>query len=190
VAKKGEKVGLIKVRLYRPFSMDHFLAALPKTVKAISVLDRTKEPGCAGEPMYQDVNHGPGRGPVGGKLPFAMPKVVGGRYGLSSKEFTPAMVKAVYDDLKKPAPKNHFTVGINDDVTHTSLPVDYSFSTETDAVKRCLFYGLGSDGTVVPTRTRSRSSAKSPASTPRATSSMTRRRPAPSPCRTCALDQT
>jgi pyruvate-ferredoxin/flavodoxin oxidoreductase len=148
LAKKGEKVGLVKVRLYRPFSMDHLVAALPKTVKAISVLDRTKEPGCAGEPMYQDVITALAETQSAGKLPFAMPKVVGGRYGLSSKEFTPAMVKAVFDDLKKPAPKNHFTVGINDDVTHTSLPVDYSFSTETDAVKRCLFYGLGSDGTV------------------------------------------
>jgi pyruvate-ferredoxin/flavodoxin oxidoreductase len=148
LAKRGEKVGLVKVRLYRPFSMEHFLAALPKTVKAISVLDRTKEPGCAGEPMYQDAITALAEAQAAGKLPFAMPKVVGGRYGLSSKEFTPAMVKAVYDDLKKPAPKNHFTVGINDDVTHTSLDVDYSFSTETDSVKRCLFYGLGSDGTV------------------------------------------
>jgi pyruvate-ferredoxin/flavodoxin oxidoreductase len=148
LAKKGEKVGLVKVRLYRPFSMDHLIAALPKSVKAISVLDRTKEPGCAGEPMYQDVITALAEAQSNGKLPFAMPKVVGGRYGLSSKEFTPAMVKAVFDDLKKPAPKNHFTVGINDDVTHTSLAVDYSFSTETDAVKRCLFYGLGSDGTV------------------------------------------
>jgi len=148
LAKKGEKVGLVKVRLYRPFSMEHFVAALPKTVKAISVLDRTKEPGCAGEPMYQDAITALAEAQVAGTLPFAMPKVVGGRYGLSSKEFTPAMVKAVFDDLKKPAPKNHFTVGINDDVTHTSLPVDYSFSTETDSVKRCLFYGLGSDGTV------------------------------------------
>ena len=148
LAKKGEKVGVVKVRLYRPFSMDHLIAALPKSVKAISVLDRTKEPGCAGEPMYQDVITALAEAQSNGKLPFAMPKVVGGRYGLSSKEFTPAMVKAVFDDLKKPAPKNHFTVGINDDVTHTSLAVDYSFSTETDAVKRCLFYGLGSDGTV------------------------------------------
>ena len=148
LAKKAEKVGLIKVRLYRPFSMDHLIAALPKSVKAISVLDRTKEPGCAGEPMYQDVVTALAEAQSAGKLPFAMPKVVGGRYGLSSKEFTPAMVKAVFDDLKKPAPKNHFTVGINDDVTHTSLAVDYSFSTETDSVKRCLFYGLGSDGTV------------------------------------------
>jgi pyruvate-ferredoxin/flavodoxin oxidoreductase len=148
LAKKGEKVGVVKVRLYRPFSMDHLVAALPKSVKAISVLDRTKEPGCAGEPMYQDVITALAEAQSNGKLPFAMPKVVGGRYGLSSKEFTPAMVKAVFDELKKPAPKNHFTVGINDDVTHTSLAVDYSFSTETDAVKRCLFYGLGSDGTV------------------------------------------
>ncbi len=148
LAKKGEKVGVVKVRLYRPFSMDHLVAALPKSVKAISVLDRTKEPGCAGEPMYQDVITALAEAQSAGKLPFAMPKVVGGRYGLSSKEFTPAMVKAVFDELKKPAPKNHFTVGINDDVTHTSLAVDYSFSTETDAVKRCLFYGLGSDGTV------------------------------------------
>ena len=148
LAKKGEKVGVVKVRLFRPFSMDHLIAALPKSVKAISVLDRTKEPGCAGEPMYQDVITALAEAQSAGKLPFAMPKVVGGRYGLSSKEFTPAMVKAVFDDLKKPAPKNHFTVGINDDVTHTSLAVDYSFSTETDSVKRCLFYGLGSDGTV------------------------------------------
>jgi len=148
LAKKGEKVGVVKVRLYRPFSMDHLVAALPKSVKSISVLDRTKEPGCAGEPMYQDVITALAEAQSNGKLPFAMPKVVGGRYGLSSKEFTPAMVKAVFDELKKPAPKNHFTVGINDDVTHTSLAVDYSFSTETDAVKRCLFYGLGSDGTV------------------------------------------
>jgi len=148
LAKKGEKVGVVKVRLYRPFSMEHLVAALPKTVRAISVLDRTKEPGCAGEPMYQDVITALAEAQAAGKLPFAMPKVVGGRYGLSSKEFTPAMVKAVFDELKKPAPKNHFTVGINDDVTHTSLAVDYSFSTETDSVKRCLFYGLGSDGTV------------------------------------------
>jgi len=148
LAKQGEKVGVVKVRLFRPFSMDHLIAALPKSVKAISVLDRTKEPGCAGEPMYQDVITALAEAQSEGKLPFAMPKVVGGRFGLSSKEFTPAMVKAVYDDLKKPAPKNHFTVGINDDVTHTSLAVDHSFSTETDAVKRCLFYGLGSDGTV------------------------------------------
>ncbi|HEX7599055.1 MAG TPA: pyruvate:ferredoxin (flavodoxin) oxidoreductase, partial [Polyangia bacterium] len=148
LAKKGEKVGVLKVRLFRPFSMDHFMAAIPKSVKAIAVLDRTKEPGAAGDPLYQDVITALAESQSAGKLPFAMPKVVGGRFGLSSKEFTPAMVKAVFDELKKPSPKNHFTVGINDDVTHTSLPVDYSFSTEPDSVKRCLFYGLGSDGTV------------------------------------------
>jgi pyruvate-ferredoxin/flavodoxin oxidoreductase len=147
-SKQGEKVGVVKVRLFRPFSMESLIAALPKTVKAIAVLDRTKEPGALGEPMYQDVITAIAETVAAGKLPFAMPKVIGGRYGLSSKEFTSAHVKAVFDELKKPTPKNHFTVGINDDVTHTSLDVDYSFSTEPDSVKRCLFYGLGSDGTV------------------------------------------
>ena len=148
LTKKGEKVGVVKVRVFRPFSMEHLIAALPKSVKAIAVLDRTKEPGSAGEPLYQDVITALAEINAAGKLPFAMPKVTGGRYGLSSKEFTPAMVKAVFDELGEPAPKNHFTVGINDDVTHTSLNVDYGFSTEPDSVKRCLFYGLGSDGTV------------------------------------------
>jgi pyruvate-ferredoxin/flavodoxin oxidoreductase len=148
LAKKGEKVGIVKVRLFRPFSMDALIAALPKSVKAIAVLDRTKEPGSAGEPLYQDVVTAIAETAAAGKLPFAMPKLVGGRYGLSSKEFTPAHVKAVLDELKKPSPKNHFTVGIVDDVTHTSLDVDHGFSTEPDSVKRCLFYGLGSDGTV------------------------------------------
>jgi pyruvate-ferredoxin/flavodoxin oxidoreductase len=148
LGKSGEKVGLVKVRLFRPFAMASLIAALPKSVKALAVLDRTKEPGSAGEPLYQDVVTALAETVAAGKLPFPMPKVVGGRYGLSSKEFTPAMVKAVLDELKRPAPKNHFTVGIVDDVTHTSLAVDYSFSTEPDSVKRCLFYGLGSDGTV------------------------------------------
>jgi pyruvate-ferredoxin/flavodoxin oxidoreductase len=148
LVKKGEKVGIVKVRLFRPFSMASLIAALPKSVKAIAVLDRTKEPGSAGEPLYQDVITALAETLAAGKLPFAMPKVVGGRYGLSSKEFTSAHVKAVFDELKKGTPKNHFTVGINDDVTHTSIDVDYSFSTEPDSVKRCLFYGLGSDGTV------------------------------------------
>jgi pyruvate-ferredoxin/flavodoxin oxidoreductase len=148
LAKQGEKVGIVKVRLFRPFSMDSLIAALPKSVKALAVLDRTKEPGSAGEPLYQDVITAIAEASAAGKLPFAMPKVVGGRYGLSSKEFTSAHVKAVFDELKKATPKNHFTVGINDDVTHTSIDVDYSFSTEPDSVKRCLFYGLGSDGTV------------------------------------------
>ncbi len=149
MAAKGEKVGLLKVRLYRPFSAAHFLAALPASVKAITVLDRTKEPGALGEPLYQDVITALGEAAATGTLPFAaMPKVTGGRYGLSSKEFTPAMVKATLDELAKPASKNHFTVGIVDDVTNTSLDYDPEFSTEHDSTKRCLFYGLGADGTV------------------------------------------
>ena len=146
---KGEKVGVLKVRLYRPFSLEHFAKALPRTVKAIAVLDRTKEPGAAGEPLYMDVVTALAESMTDGTLPFpAIPRVVGGRYGLSSKEFTPAMVKAVFDELKKDAPKNHFTVGITDDVTHTSLEVDKSFSTEDPLTVRAVFYGLGSDGTV------------------------------------------
>ena len=141
---RGERVGLLKVRLYRPFCVKSFLAALPTTVKQIAVLDRTKEPGAIGEPLYLDIVNALHEGV---KADYA-PLVVGGRYGLSSKEFTPAMVKAVYDNLKKPEPKDHFTVGINDDVTHTSIPYDASFSTEPDSVIRAMFYGLGADGTV------------------------------------------
>jgi pyruvate-ferredoxin/flavodoxin oxidoreductase len=146
---RGEKVGLLKVRLYRPFCVKSFVEALPATVKRLAVLDRTKESGAIGEPLYLDV--------IGAlneslKLGYGSmktaPKIVGGRYGLSSKEFTPAMVKAVYDNLKKPEPKDHFTVGINDDVTHTSLEYDAAFSTEPDSVVRAMFYGLGADGTV------------------------------------------
>jgi pyruvate-ferredoxin/flavodoxin oxidoreductase len=145
--KKGEKVGMVKVRLYRPFDSKAFLAALPATVKAIAVLDRCKEPGGAGEPLYQDIVTVLAENAA--ELPFAaMPKVVGGRYGLSSKEFTPAMVKGIYDELTKPAPKNHFTIGIDDDVSHSSLSYDPSFSTEDPLTVRALFYGLGSDGTV------------------------------------------
>ncbi|HTY86546.1 MAG TPA: pyruvate:ferredoxin (flavodoxin) oxidoreductase [Candidatus Acidoferrum sp.] len=149
LVKQGEKVGVLKVRLYRPFDTQKFVEALPASTKIISVLDRTKEPGATGEPLYQDVIAAlaEGLGAGYGKLK-AMPKVVGGRYGLSSKEFTPAMVKAVFDDLKSKQPKNHFTVGINDDVSHTSLPVDPEFSTEPDNVIRAMFYGLGADGTV------------------------------------------
>jgi len=139
---KGEKVGAILVRLYRPFSIEHFVKALPASVKSIAVLDRTKEPGSAGEPLYLDVVNAL----VEGNRPGI--KVIGGRYGLSSKEFTPAMVKAVLDELKKPEPKNHFTVGINDDVSHTSLSYDPSFSIEPESTVRCMFFGLGSDGTV------------------------------------------
>jgi pyruvate-ferredoxin/flavodoxin oxidoreductase len=147
--RRGEKLGLVKVRLYRPFDSARFVQALPRTAKSIAVLDRTKEPGATGEPLYQDcvtalVEHGLG----GPRRARALPVIVGGRYGLSSKEFTPAMVKAVFDNLAAPVPKNHFTVGINDDVSHTSLPVDAEFSTEPDDVIRAVFYGLGSDGTV------------------------------------------
>jgi len=145
----GEKAGLLKVRLYRPFCVKAFLEALPATVRQIAVLDRTKESGAIGEPLYLDVVNALHEGlKLGyGKLKTA-PAVVGGRYGLSSKEFTPAMVKAVYDNLKKPQPKDHFTIGINDDVSHTSLEYDPHFSTEPDTVIRALFYGLGADGTV------------------------------------------
>ncbi len=152
---KGEKVGAVRVRLYRPFSAGHLLAALPSTTKAIAVLDRTKEPGSGGEPLYLDIVNALVEGSklkVEGKpgtfQPSNLPTVIGGRYGLSSKEFTPAMLKATLDELKKTDPKNHFTVGINDDLSHTSLDVDASFSIEPDETVRCVFFGLGSDGTV------------------------------------------
>jgi pyruvate-ferredoxin/flavodoxin oxidoreductase len=145
----GEKVGLLKVRLYRPFSEEHFLAALPASAKSLAVLDRTKEPGATGEPLYMDVVTVLSEALATGKGPFkSMPRTIGGRYGLSSKEFNPPMVKAVFDELKKPQPKNHFTVGIIDDVTHTSLEYDREFSTESPDTVRAVFYGLGSDGTV------------------------------------------
>jgi pyruvate-ferredoxin/flavodoxin oxidoreductase len=145
----GEKVGVLKVRLYRPFSVEHFLAALPRTTKTLAVLDRTKEAGGVGEPMYLDVVTAVSEGVTSGKAPFtSFPRIINGRYGLSSKEFTPAMVKAVYDEMAKPAPRNHFTVGIVDDVTHTSLEFDPMFSTEDPKTVRAIFYGLGSDGTV------------------------------------------
>ncbi len=148
LTERGEKVGLVKVRLYRPFSARDLVAALPASVKSIAVLDRTKEPGATGEPLYEDVLTALSEMQIMGELPFALPRVVGGRYGLSSKDFTPAMAKAVLDNLKRDVPRNHFTVGIKDDVTHTSLDYDPGFSTERDDVVRCMFYGLGSDGTV------------------------------------------
>ena len=138
---QGEKVGLLKVRLYRPFAIESFVEALPASAKSIAVLDRCKEPGGTGEPLYCDVVTAFAEMGVG-------KQVIGGRYGLGSKEFTPAMVKGVYDELKKKAPKNHFTIGINDDVTHTSLDYDPEFSTEVAGTVRALFYGLGADGTV------------------------------------------
>ncbi|HXF84965.1 MAG TPA: pyruvate:ferredoxin (flavodoxin) oxidoreductase [Anaerolineales bacterium] len=140
--ERGEKVGVIRVRLYRPFSVEHFIKVLPESVKSIAVFDRTKEPGASGEPLYLDVINALVEGNR------AHITVIGGRYGLSSKEFTPAMVKAALDELKKPQPKNHFTVGIQDDVTHTSLEVDPSFMIEPEDTIRCVFFGLGSDGTV------------------------------------------
>jgi pyruvate-ferredoxin/flavodoxin oxidoreductase len=142
LVEKGEKIGALRVRLYRPFSVEHFIKALPKSVKRIAVLDRTKEPGALGEPLYLDVVNALVEGAINNV------KVTGGRYGLSSKEFTPAMVKAALDELSKPEPKNHFTVGIHDDLSHTSLEFDPSFSLEDDQTVRCVFFGLGSDGTV------------------------------------------
>ncbi len=141
--KDGQKVGVLKVHLYRPFAIEQFVAALPKTVKSVAVLDRTKEPGSCGEPLYLDVVNAfveAGNGWV--------PNIVGGRYGLSSKEFTPAMIKGVYDELLKGSPKKHFTIGINDDVARTSLVYDRNLSIETKEGVRALFYGLGADGTV------------------------------------------
>ena len=143
----GEKTGVIQIMLYRPFPAEDFMQALPKTVKSIAVLDRTKESGASGEPMYQDVmitimaNFGNSGIP-------SMPQIIGGRYGLSSKEFTPAMVKSIYDEIKKEKPKNHFTIGIIDDLTHTSLTVDTSFSLDESTWTQALFFGLGADGTV------------------------------------------
>jgi pyruvate-ferredoxin/flavodoxin oxidoreductase len=146
--KRGDKVGLLKVRMFRPFPVAAFFEALPKSVRAISVLDRTKEPGSPGEPMYMDVVTSFAEISQKDRALREWPRIVGGRYGLSSKGFTPAMVKAVFDELKNENPKNHFTIGIHDDVTHTSLAYDESFSTEDPGTVRAIFYGLGSDGTV------------------------------------------
>jgi pyruvate-ferredoxin/flavodoxin oxidoreductase len=150
LVKQGEKVGVLKVRLYRPFSIKHFAAALPRTVRAIAVLDRTKEPGSIGEPLYLDVVAALREAREAGlSSPAVDPLVIGGRYGLSSKEFNPAHVKAVFDELvRREGPRNHFTVGIVDDVTHTSIPVDDEFDTEPPERVRAVFFGLGADGTV------------------------------------------
>jgi pyruvate-ferredoxin/flavodoxin oxidoreductase len=146
---KGEKVGLLKVRLFRPFDLGRFMTALPRTTQHLAVLDRTKEPGALGEPLYQDVVTALRESEQAHIDRFHHQlTVIGGRYGLSSKEFTPGQVKAVFDELSRPRPKRHFTVGINDDVTHLSLKVDPTFDTEGDDVVRALFYGLGADGTV------------------------------------------
>jgi pyruvate-ferredoxin/flavodoxin oxidoreductase len=145
LAARGEKVGVVRVRLYRPFAADALIAALPATTRAIAVLDRCKEPGSAGEPLFLDV--------VSAIYNVAhrfaqLPTIIGGRYGLSSKEFTPGMVKAVYDELAQPRPRSHFTIGIHDDVSGTSLSYDASFSVEPESTVRCVFFGLGADGTV------------------------------------------
>ena len=145
---RGEKVGLLKLRLFRPFPASALLAALPKTARAIAVLDRTKEPGSSGEPFYQDVVTTFAELTDSERSKRPWPRIVGGRYGLSSKEFTPAMVKAVFEQLNHEKPRNHFTIGIQDDVTQTSLSYDPSFSTEDPRTVRAIFYGLGSDGTV------------------------------------------
>jgi pyruvate-ferredoxin/flavodoxin oxidoreductase len=145
----GEKVGIVKVRLYRPFPLGEFMAALPRTTRSIAALDRTKEPGSLGEPLYMDVVTALREAQQAHIDRFHHEiTVLGGRYGLGSKEFTPAMVKAVFDELGKSRPKRHFTVGINDDVTHLSLPYDPNFDSEGEGVVRALFYGLGADGTV------------------------------------------
>ncbi len=149
LVEHGEKVGVVKVRLYRPFDVKRFMEALPATTKVLGVLDRTKEPGSAGEPLYMDVITALYEGlEKGWGALKSMPAVIGGRYGLSSKDFNPAMIKGVFDNLALGQPKNHFTIGIVDDVTHTSVPYDPDFSVEPDSVVRALFYGLGSDGTV------------------------------------------
>ncbi|PKL23700.1 MAG: pyruvate:ferredoxin (flavodoxin) oxidoreductase [Spirochaetae bacterium HGW-Spirochaetae-3] len=149
LVKKGEKVGALIVRLYRPFSVEHFMAALPASVKKISVLDRTKEPGSIGEPLYEDVRTAIGEAMETGKAQFkSWPKVVGGRYGLGSCEFTPTLVKAALDDLKKDQPKNDFVLGVYDDLTDGTIAWDEDFHLESEGTKECVFYGLGSDGTV------------------------------------------
>lgn len=145
--RNGENVGVINVRMFRPFDVDRLVKAIPASVKAVSVLDRVKEPGSAGEPLYLDTVNALHEGLQKGLIQ-QIPAVTGGRYGLSSKEFTPTMVKAVFDNMFSESPKNHFTIGINDDVTGSSLVYDHSFSIEPDNVFRAIFYGLGSDGTV------------------------------------------
>ncbi|OAI05630.1 pyruvate:ferredoxin (flavodoxin) oxidoreductase [Methylomonas methanica] len=147
--RQGEAVGLLKVRLFRPFAPERLIEALPASCRKIAVLDRTKEPGADGEPLYKDVLGAVAQAFSDGEKFTSLPKVVGGRYGLSSKEFTPGMIKAVYDELKNDKPKNHFTVGINDDVSHTSLDWNPAYRTDThDQTFQAMFYGLGSDGTV------------------------------------------
>ncbi|QSR85864.1 pyruvate:ferredoxin (flavodoxin) oxidoreductase [Methylacidimicrobium sp. B4] len=145
--RQGEKVGVLQVRLFRPFAVDDFLSSLPPSCRALAVLERTKEPGAPGEPLFLDVLGSLAEAYSQGKRPH-LPRVIGGRYGLSSKDFTPAMAKAVFDELRSPAPKSRFTVGITDDLSQSSLEVDPGYSIEPGSVVRALFYGLGGDGTV------------------------------------------
>ncbi|GCE20558.1 pyruvate:ferredoxin (flavodoxin) oxidoreductase [Dictyobacter kobayashii] len=147
LVKRGEKVGVLKVHLFRPFALEHFVRALPASVKTLAVLDRTKDPGSAGEPLYVDIVTALNEARQQGLFPNS-PYVIGGRYGLSSKEFTPAMVKGIYDHMLGEKYKNHFTIGINDDVSYTSLPYDPAFTIEGEDIVQCVFWGLGSDGTV------------------------------------------
>ena len=144
---RGEKIGVIQVRLYRPFSVEAFVAAVPATCRALAVIEQTKEPGAPGEPLYLDVVTALAQGVAGG-VRQTMPRVIGGRYGLASKDFNPAMAKAVFDELARPEPRNGFTIGIEDDVSHRSLAYDRSFSIEPPEIVRAVFYGLGADGTV------------------------------------------
>jgi pyruvate-ferredoxin/flavodoxin oxidoreductase len=148
LAAQGEKVGVLTVRLFRPFSVAHFVQALPPSARVIAVLDRTKEPGSTGEPLYLDVVAAIQEGRASGFANEAHPRVIGGRYGLASKEFTPAMVKGIFDEMRQAEPKNHFTIGITDDVTHTSLAYDPTFTLAPQGTVQCVFWGLGSDGTV------------------------------------------
>jgi pyruvate-ferredoxin/flavodoxin oxidoreductase len=176
LGERGEKVGVLTVRLYRPFSSAHFLSALPPTVRSLSVLDRTKEPGAPGEPLYLDVSAATVEAEEAGTLPFARrPRVVAGRYGLSSKEFTPAMVKSVFEELGGDQPRRHFTVGIVDDVTRLSLDHDRELDIEPADVVRAVSSGSAPTGRWAPTRTRSRSSARRPRISCRVTSSTTPR---------------
>jgi pyruvate-ferredoxin/flavodoxin oxidoreductase len=144
---RGRKLGAVQVHLFRPFSASHLLDAIPRSARAVAVLDRTKEPGAPGEPLYQDVVTAFAEA-MAAKSRHELPRIVGGRYGLASKELTPAMVKGVFDNLAAASPRNHFTIGITDDVSHTSLDYDPRFITEADGVVGCIFYGLGADGTV------------------------------------------
>jgi len=184
---RGEKTGVIQVRLFRPFSTEHLIKALPANVTSIAVLDRTKEPGAAGEPLYQDVLASLVEGLQDGRLP-RLPRLIGGRYGLSSKEFTPAMAKAVFDELKKAEPRNHFTVGIHDDVTFTQAcpTIRPSRSTNPNGDKDSSSASVQMVR-LVPIRTASRSSARTQTSSPRDTLCMIPRNPVRGPSLTCVL---